>query len=113
MCNTKVKDITANLLLNWWKNFKLAQHVGFNVQFAFDHLYGLAQAQFRVDCEFRANLVLYLSQMEIEKLPTMLEVQKDEQKQFIRSIKRKSILKKDCLIRDMESRMMPAWMGLL
>ena len=31
MCNTKVKDITANLLFIWWKNFKLAQHVGFNV----------------------------------------------------------------------------------
>ena len=49
MCNTKVKDITANLLFNWWKNFKLAQHVGFTVQFAFDHLYRLAQAQFRME----------------------------------------------------------------
>ena len=24
MCDTKVKDITSNLLLNWWKNLKLA-----------------------------------------------------------------------------------------
>ncbi|XP_030967328.1 uncharacterized protein LOC115987863 [Quercus lobata] len=98
MCDTKVKDITSNLLLNWWKNLKLAQNVGFNVQFAFDHLYGLAQAQFRMDREFRANLILYLSQMKIEKLPTILEVHKDEQKQFIRSRRKKSILEKDCLI---------------
>ena len=34
MCNTKVKDITWNLLFNWWKNLKLVQHAEFNIQFA-------------------------------------------------------------------------------
>uniref|UniRef100_A0A2N9IJN0 Zinc finger PHD-type domain-containing protein n=1 Tax=Fagus sylvatica TaxID=28930 RepID=A0A2N9IJN0_FAGSY len=27
MCNTMAKDINRNLLLNWWKNFKLVEHV--------------------------------------------------------------------------------------
>ncbi|KAL0007704.1 hypothetical protein SO802_009206 [Lithocarpus litseifolius] len=98
MCNTMVKDITSNLLLNWWKNLKLAQHVGFNVQFAFDHFYRLAQAQFCMECEFKTNFYLLISQREIEELPTKLEVLKDKQKQLIRSIKRKSILEKDHLI---------------
>ena len=30
----KVKDITWNLLFNWWKNLKLVQHAEFNIQFA-------------------------------------------------------------------------------
>ena len=113
MCNTMVKDITPYLLFNWWKNFQLAQHVGFNVQFAFDHLYRLAQAQFRMDCEFEANHDLRFSQKNIEDLPTKLEILKNEQNQIIRSIKRKSILEKERLTQDMESRLMPAGMGLL
>ncbi|KAL0007531.1 hypothetical protein SO802_009033 [Lithocarpus litseifolius] len=108
MYYTKVKDITPYLLFNWWKNFKLAQHVGFNVQFAFDHLYKLAQAQFRMECEFRADKDLEISQQKIERLPTELEVLKDEQKQLIRSKKRRSIIEKDCLIQDMESRLKTA-----
>ena len=113
MCNTKVKDITANLLFIWWKNFKLAQHVGFNVQFAFDHLYRLAQAQFRMKCEFEADPDLLNSQIMIEDLPTELEVLKDKQKQLIRSKKRRSIIEKDRLTQDMESRLKTAGMGLL
>nr|POF14420.1 hypothetical protein CFP56_49750 [Quercus suber] len=113
MCNTNVKDITANLLFNWWKNFKLAQHVGFNVQFAFDHLYRLAQAQFRMEGEFKADLRLLNSQIEIERLPTELEVLKDKQKRLIQSKKRRSIIEKDRLIQDMESRLKTAGMGLL
>ena len=113
MCNTMVKDITPYLLFNWWKNFQLAQHVGFNVQFAFDHLYRLAQAQFRMDCEFEAKAELYLSQKEIEDLPTKLEILKNKQKQVIQSIKRKSILEKERLTQLMESRLIHAGMGLL
>ena len=113
MCNTMVKDITPYLLFNWWKNFQLAQHVGFNVQFAFDHLYRLAQAQLRMDCEFEADPDLLKSQIEIEDLPTKLEELKDEQQQLIRSKKRRSIKEKDRMIQDMESRLMPAGMGLL
>lgn len=113
MCNTMVKDITPYLLFNWWKNCQLAQHVGFNVQFAFDHLYRLAQAQFHMDCEFVANWSLYSSQKEIEGLPTKLEILKNKQKRFIQSIKKKSIPEKERLTRVMESRLMPAGMGLL
>ena len=113
MCNTMVKDITPYLLFNWWKNCQLAQHVGFNVQFAFDHLYRLAQAQFHMDCEFEANWPLYSSQHEIEGLPTQLEILKNKQKQLIQSIKRKSILEKERLTQLMESRLMHAGMGLL
>ena len=113
MCNTMVKDITPYLLFNWWKNCQLAQHVGFNVQFAFDHLYRLAQAQFHMDCEFEANWPLYSSQHEIEGLPTQLEIFKNKQKQLIQSIKRKSILEKERLTQLMESRLMHAGMGLL
>ena len=117
MCNTMVKDITPYLHFNWWKNFQLAQHVGFNVQFAFDHLYRLAQAQFRMEEEFKVDSKLLKSQINFEKLilsrESKLEVLKDEHKQLIRSKRRKSILEKECLIQDMESRLMPAGMGLL
>ena len=113
ICNTIIKDITPYLLFNWWKNFQLSQQVGFNVQFALDHLYRLAQAQFRMDCEFEAKVELYFIQRDIEDLPTQLEILKNRQKQFIQSIKRKSVFEKERLTQDMESRLKHAGMGLL
>ena len=66
-----------------------------------------------MDCEFEAKAELYLSQKGIEDLPTKLEILKNNQKQVIQSIKRKSVLEKERLTQDMESRLMPAGMGLL
>ena len=53
------------------------------------------------------------SQIKIEDLQTELEALKDKQKQLIRSKKRRSIIEKDRLTQDMESRLKTAGMGLL
>ncbi|CAL5439872.1 unnamed protein product [Camellia sinensis] len=46
MCNTKVVDATANLLVCWFHCFKLGQHASFEIQFAFDHLMRVVRAHF-------------------------------------------------------------------
>ena len=67
MCNA---EVTPNLLFNWWKNFKILQHGGFDLQFAFDHLYGLAQLWIRLQHEFRKDKTLYNYQLKIHNLMT-------------------------------------------
>ncbi|GMY39868.1 hypothetical protein FCV25MIE_35112 [Fagus crenata] len=102
MCNSKVKDITTILLFNWWKNFKLVQHAGFYIQFAFDHLSRLAQSWIRIRIESHSDRLLCDNQKRIDNLTTEMEELKLEQKRHIRSKKRKSILERDCLIADIE-----------
>ena len=63
--------------------------------------------------EFEADPDLLSSQIKIEDLPTELEVLKDKQKQLIRSKNGRSIIEKDRLSQDMESRLKTAGMGLL
>lgn len=100
MCNTKVKDITTELIFNWWKNFKLVQHAGFNIQFAFDHLSRLAKLWIRI--RIQSDKIFFDNQMRIHDKTTELEELKLEQKRLLRSTKRKSILEKDRLIADIE-----------
>ncbi|CAL5361400.1 unnamed protein product [Camellia sinensis] len=64
MCNTKVVDVTANLLVSWCHSFMLGQHAGFEIEFAFDRLRGVARAHFAlqaniipVDPNFAGHLV--------------------------------------------------------
>ena len=44
MINTKVVDITEDLLLNWWTSLRILHFAEFNIQFAFDHLKRVVQA---------------------------------------------------------------------
>ena len=44
MMNTKVVDITKDLLLNWWTSLRILHFAEFNIQFAFDHLKRVVQA---------------------------------------------------------------------
>ncbi|GMQ08718.1 hypothetical protein CsSME_00052323 [Camellia sinensis var. sinensis] len=46
MCNTKVVDVTANLLVSWFHSFMLGQYAGFEIKFAFDRLRGMARGHF-------------------------------------------------------------------
>lgn len=99
MCNTKV---TTNLLFYWWKHFKLVHHAGFNIQFAFDNLYRLAQSWFRLYQEFQTDKTLVSYHTQISDLKSKLEELKVEQKQHAASKKGKSLPEKECLIADME-----------
>lgn len=113
MCNTMVKDINENLLFNWWKNFKLVQHAGFNIQFAFDHLYRFVNLLFRTGIEFKNDEDLWNYQKRIDGLTTELENLKVEQNQHIRFKKRKSILQRNYLIADIELLSKTVGTGLL
>ena len=93
MCNTKVKDITWNILFNWWKNLKLVQHANFNIPFA--------KWSFAWTCtttlsswvhELRSDKTLFNSQKEIKDQTKKLDELKDKQKQYIKIKRRKSIL---------------------
>lgn len=115
MCNTMAKDINRNLLLNWWKNFKLVEHAGFNIQFAFDHLYEVTQSLIRVVrvCDTDSTFSEYWRKMndqttELEKLKVQITV-------YINSKKGKSIPEKQRLIEDFEllSKMHIVGTGLL
>ncbi|KAI7985751.1 hypothetical protein LOK49_LG14G01868 [Camellia lanceoleosa] len=46
MCNTKVVDITANVLVSWFHSFMLGQYAGFEIEFAFDRLKRVVCAHF-------------------------------------------------------------------
>ncbi|XP_050253951.1 uncharacterized protein LOC126700014 [Quercus robur] len=44
MINTKIVDVTEDLLLNWWTRLRILQLAEFKIQFAFDHLRRVVQA---------------------------------------------------------------------
>ncbi|XP_028122544.1 uncharacterized protein LOC114319692 [Camellia sinensis] len=46
MCNTKVVDITANVLVSRFHSFMLGQYAGFEIEFAFDRLKRVVRAHF-------------------------------------------------------------------
>lgn len=99
MCNT---EVTTDLLFNWWMNFKLVQHTGFNIQFAFDNLYKLAQSWFCLHREFLTNETLLDYHVQIRGLKTKFEELEVKQKQCVASTKRKSLPEKERLIADIE-----------
>ncbi|KAL7180156.1 hypothetical protein ACSBR1_043386 [Camellia fascicularis] len=53
MFNTKVVDVTANLLVCWFHSFMLGQYAGFEIEFAFDRLRDVASAHFGL----QANII--------------------------------------------------------
>ena len=44
MINTKIVDVTEDLLLNWWTRLRILQFAESKIQFAFDHLKRVVQA---------------------------------------------------------------------
>ena len=44
MINTKIVDVTEDLLLNWWTRLRILQFAKFKIQFAFDHLQRVVKA---------------------------------------------------------------------
>ena len=88
MCNA---EVIPNLLFNWWKNFKLVQHAGFNIQFALDKLYKLAQSWFCLHREFLTNETLLSYHVQIRDLTTKFEELKVKQKQCVASTKGESL----------------------
>ncbi|XP_021904068.1 uncharacterized protein LOC110819249 [Carica papaya] len=58
MCNTKVMNINADLLRQWWINCKLAQRAGFKIQFAFESLNKVAYVRFTLVSELHAGAIL-------------------------------------------------------
>lgn len=99
MCNI---EVTTDLLFNWWKNFKLVQHAGFNIQFALDKLYKLAQSWFCLHREFLTNEALLSYHVQIRDLTTMFEELKVKQKQCVASTKRESLPEMERWIADIE-----------
>uniref|UniRef100_A0A7N2LE44 Uncharacterized protein n=1 Tax=Quercus lobata TaxID=97700 RepID=A0A7N2LE44_QUELO len=99
MCNTQV---TTDLLFNWWKNFKLVQHAEFNIQFALDKLYKLAQSWFCLHREFLTNETLLSYHVQIRDLTTKFEELKVKQKQCVASTKRESLPEMERWIADIE-----------
>ncbi|CAL5443999.1 unnamed protein product [Camellia sinensis] len=53
MCNTKVLDVTANLLVCWFRYFMLGPFAGFEIEFAFDLLMKVVRAHFGL----QANII--------------------------------------------------------
>uniref|UniRef100_A0A2N9ILU7 Uncharacterized protein n=1 Tax=Fagus sylvatica TaxID=28930 RepID=A0A2N9ILU7_FAGSY len=115
MCNTMAKDINRNLLLNWWKNFKLVEHAGFNIQFAFDHLYKVTQSLISVVRACDTDRTIYDYRRKMNNQTTELEKLKVQLTDHINSKTGKSIPEKQSLIEDFElfSKMHMVGTGLL
>lgn len=99
MCNT---EVTTDLLFNWWKYFKLVQHAGFNIKFALDKLYKLAQSWFYLHREFLTNETLLSYHVQIRDLTTKFEELKVKQKQCVASTKKESLPEMERWIADIE-----------
>ncbi|KAF3959438.1 hypothetical protein CMV_015745 [Castanea mollissima] len=57
MTNTRVVDISKDLLLKWWTCLKMLQTTGFEIQFAFNHLKRVADAYFGLCVEKRVDKI--------------------------------------------------------
>ena len=51
MINTKIVDVTEDLLFNWWTTLRILQFAEFKVQFAFDHLERVVRAHLGIHVE--------------------------------------------------------------
>ena len=90
MINTKVVDITQDLLLNWWTSLKILQFAEFEIQFAFDHLKRVAHASFGLHIRKKVDNAR-------DKINRDIQILKDKQKCIIAAESAKSSLIKECL----------------
>ncbi|CAK7337258.1 unnamed protein product [Dovyalis caffra] len=105
MCNTRIVDISQDLILTWWSNLKALQFVGFEVQHIFDRLKKVARPYFglRVKEEVengaaKVNKKIIKLSTDIEELTCKLEALK-RKNEGIKSLEssKKSRLIEDCL----------------
>ena len=90
MINTKVVNITENLLLNWWTCLKILQLAEFKIQFAFDHLKRVVHAYLGLHFGKEEDITL-------EKIDRDIQALKDKRKSIIAAESTKSSLIKECL----------------
>nr|POE66447.1 hypothetical protein CFP56_29294 [Quercus suber] len=97
MANTKVVDITKDLLLNWWTSFKMLQSARFEIQFAFDHLRRLTHAYFGLYVKSRVDNTLDNIERDLAKLYKDKE-ELEKKRECIKSAKfAKSTIIEECL----------------
>uniref|UniRef100_A0A7N2RAL6 Uncharacterized protein n=1 Tax=Quercus lobata TaxID=97700 RepID=A0A7N2RAL6_QUELO len=76
MTNTRVVDITKDLLLYWWTSLRMLQTAGFKIQFAFDHLKRVADAYFGLYVKKRVKIfdeVLFEQHKDLQNLQNKIE----------------------------------------
>ncbi|XP_035540563.1 uncharacterized protein LOC108988349 isoform X2 [Juglans regia] len=91
MRNTKVVDITTDLLLIWWTSLKACEVAGFKVQSVFDHLKRVADAFFGLYPGKQADKV----ERDLAKLYKDLEEQNEKRDCIASSTKPESV--EECL----------------
>lgn len=88
--NTKVVDITKDLLINWWTSLRILQFAEFNIQFAFDHLKRVVQAYLGLRLRKEVDHALDKIDRDILEL-------KEKHKHVIAAKTKESSLKEECL----------------
>ncbi|KAG2692229.1 hypothetical protein I3760_08G042500 [Carya illinoinensis] len=120
MYNTRVLDISEDLLRNWWKNLKALLSAGFKIQFAFEHLKRVAHAYFGLRLRegvdttlFQLNRDITESSEQVEKLAKNLELMKLKRERIISEDSEiKSSLVDDCLQKAFKLKWRKAGKGL-
>uniref|UniRef100_A0A7N2MIW9 Uncharacterized protein n=1 Tax=Quercus lobata TaxID=97700 RepID=A0A7N2MIW9_QUELO len=96
MANTRVVDITKDLLLNWWTSFKILESTRFEIQFALNHLKRVADAYFGRYVERRLeNIDGDIAKLSIELQNLLNKIETLKNKRDLESVKSKSI--EECL----------------
>ena len=90
MINTKVVDITEDLLLNWWTSLRILHFAEFNIQFAFDHLKRVVQA-------YHGLCVRKGVDNALEKIDRDILALEEKRKRMIAAKSKKSNLIEECL----------------
>ncbi|KAK7820426.1 hypothetical protein CFP56_038901, partial [Quercus suber] len=87
--NTRVVDISKDLLLKWWTCLKMLKTAGFEIQFAFNHLKRVADAYFGLCVEKRIK--------EVQNLQNKIEALEKERECIRSAESAKSNLIEKCL----------------
>ncbi|KAF3955591.1 hypothetical protein CMV_019203 [Castanea mollissima] len=90
MINSRVVDITEDLLLNWWTSLRILQFAEFNIQFAFDHLKRVVQAYLGLCVRKEVDNAL-------DKIDRDILALEEKRKCIIAAKSKKSNLAEECL----------------
>ena len=100
MTNTRVVDITKDLLLHWWTSLKMLQTARFEIQFAFNHLKRVAHAYFGLYVKKRVenfDKVLFELHKEVQNLQNKIEALEKEREGIKSAESAKSNLIEECM----------------
>ncbi|KAK7820439.1 hypothetical protein CFP56_038903 [Quercus suber] len=100
MTNTRVVDITKDLILDWWTSLKMLQAARFEIQFAFNHLKRVAHAYFGLYVKKRVenfNTVLSELHKEVQNLQNKIEVLEKKREDIRSAESAKSNLIEECM----------------